>query len=241
MARAPDTSEEGLERLRAAVEANPRSTTFVALAHRLLDVGRAPEAEEICRKGLTQHPGLVTAQVALARALVESARTDEAQAVLIGAARGNTEHAEAFRVLAELVMKRGNRERARTLLEYAEELVPHDQKVARLLVEAGGTPTAKGARLQSDFEDTRVLKAENLAPVTAPPPPSLSPDPPAPPMPASPVPRAIAPGRSITMRIQRGPLTARTAGPSPSPLPFVIGGALALLILIAVIVLLKRP
>jgi tetratricopeptide (TPR) repeat protein len=158
-----DTSEEGLERLRAAVRANPRSTTFVALAHRLCEAGRAAEAEDVCREGLGRHPGLVTGQVALGRALLDRGRLREAQEVLIAAAKANPDHGDAFRWLGEVVIKKDDLPRARALLEYAEELSPNDRRVTELLIEAGGTPTFRSPRPKTDFEHTRVSNARALA------------------------------------------------------------------------------
>jgi tetratricopeptide (TPR) repeat protein len=149
--------------LRAAVRANPRSTTFVALVHRLCDSGRAAEAEDICREGLAQHPGLVTGQVALGRALLDRGRLREAQEVLIAAAKANPDHGDAFRFLGETVIKRGDLPRARALLEYAEELSPSDRRVIELMIEAGGTPVFRPPRPRTDFEHTRVSNARALA------------------------------------------------------------------------------
>lgn len=163
MQKNPDTSEEGLERLRAAVQANPRSTTFVALAHRLCEAGRAAEAEDVCREGLGRHPGLVTGQVALGRALLDRGRLREALEVLIGAAKANPDHGDAFRWLGEAVIKRGDMPRARALLEYAEELSPNDRRVTELLIEAGGTPSFRSPRPKTDFEHTRISNARALA------------------------------------------------------------------------------
>jgi tetratricopeptide (TPR) repeat protein len=159
----PDTSGEGLERLRAAVRANPRSTTFVALAHRLCDAGRPAEAEDVCREGLARHPGLVTGQVALGRALLDRGRLREAQETLIAAAKANPDHGDAFRWLGEVVIKRDDLPRARILLEYAEDLSPNDRRVSELLIEAGGTPSLRSPRPKTDFEHTRVGNARALA------------------------------------------------------------------------------
>ncbi len=163
MTRAGDTNLEGLERLRAVVQANPRSTAFVAFAHGLCDAGRAAEAEEICRQGLLQHPRLATGQVALGRALLERARLREAQEILIESVKANPEHGDGFRVLGEVVLKRGDLLRARAILEHAEELMPHDGRVAALLVQAGGTPVTRAPRPKTDFDHTRVANARALA------------------------------------------------------------------------------
>jgi tetratricopeptide (TPR) repeat protein len=135
----------------------------VALAHRLCEAGRAAEAEDVCREGLGRHPGLVTGQVALGRALLDRGRVREAMEVLIGAAKANPDHGDAFRWLGEVVIKRGDMPRARALLEYAEELSPNDRRVTELLIEAGGTPTFRSPRPKTDFEHTRVSNARALA------------------------------------------------------------------------------
>ena len=149
--------------MRATVRANPRSTAFVALAHRLCDAGKSGEAEEVCREGLERHPGLVTGQVALGRSLFDRGRLREAQEILIEAARANPDHGDAFRWLGEVTIKRGDLTRARALLEYAEDLSPHDRRVAELLTESGGSPTFRLPRPKTDFENTRVGNARALA------------------------------------------------------------------------------
>jgi tetratricopeptide (TPR) repeat protein len=155
-------TEEGLERLRAVVRANPRSTAFVALAHALCDGGREEEAEEVARQGLGQHPHLVTGQVVLGRALIARGRMREAQERLVEAAKSSPENGDAFRWLGELVLRRGQPAKARVLLEYAEELVPGDQRVADLLSEAGGVPQPRQVRPKTDFENTRVGNLQTM-------------------------------------------------------------------------------
>jgi tetratricopeptide (TPR) repeat protein len=156
-------SEDSLERLRTVVRANPRSTTFVALAHALCDAGRDDEAEEVCRQGLAQHPRLVTGQVALGRALLQRGRLREAQDVLVDAAKSSPEHGDAFRWLGELSLRKGDAEHARPILEYAEELMPTDTQVADLLLKSGGKPLPRVIRPKTDFEHTRVGNARKLA------------------------------------------------------------------------------
>jgi tetratricopeptide (TPR) repeat protein len=238
-------TEDGLERLRAVVRANPRSTTFVALAHALCEAGHAGEAEEVCRHGLVQHPRLVTGQVALGRALIERGRLKEAQEVLIDAAKSSPEHGDAFRWLGDLVLKAGNGTRARTILEYAEELLPTDGRVAELLMAAGGKPTVRVPRPKTDFEHTRVGNARALAE-------RMHEDPPAPEAPrATDLPVPVVPHDateepttiSSTAAVQAWfasgvatpppvsltnglpvPTSARASGPLPAVGPLMLGG-----------------
>ena len=135
----------------------------MALAHALCERGRDEEAEEVCRQGLLQHPRLVTGQVALGRALMGRGRLGEAKEILVNATKTNPEHGDAFRWLGDLVLHQGDAERARAILEYAEELMPNDTRVAALLSEAGGKPTVRLSRPQTDFDHTQVKDARALA------------------------------------------------------------------------------
>lgn len=246
---------------------NPRSTAFVALARGLCEAGRPGEAEEVCRQGLAEHPGLVTGQVALGRALVELGRLEEAHGVLAAAARANPEHAEVFRWLGDLALRRGEGDRARAILEYAEELAPFDAPIASLLARAGGLPTPRAARPRSDFEDTRVADRSVLLAPPAPPfepaapgpletPPSASapsalegmsepavPDLPASAAPGLPRPEADGVGRSSSSTTERAP---PTLGPAPwwhGPRGFVTAGAVTLVALVLLLLAVgpRRP
>jgi hypothetical protein len=145
------------------VQANPRSTTFVAFAHALCDAGKAKDAEDVARAGLEQHPHLVTGRVVLGRALFEMARPKEAQEVWIAAAKSNPDHGDVFRWLGSLLLARGDAARARALLEYADVLAPGNAQVGELLARAGGRPQQPQVRPRTDFEHTRVGDARALA------------------------------------------------------------------------------
>lgn len=209
-------TEEGLERLRGVVRANPRSTTFVALVHALCDAGREDEAEKVCRAGLGEHPDLVTAQAALGRALAGQGRLEEATRVLVATAEAHPEHGDTFRLLGDIALEQGLAPVARSILEYAEELNPQDGRVAEALRAAGGTPVARSVRPQSDFEHTRVANARALAE-------RMHEDPPDPKRKRSPaLPPAATPSEGITPVVEMngwepGSVTARRQGPPPMP------------------------
>ncbi|HEY0714939.1 MAG TPA: tetratricopeptide repeat protein, partial [Polyangia bacterium] len=209
-------TEEGLERLRAVVRANPRSTAFVALAHALCDSGREDEAEEVARQGLGQHPHLVTGQVALGRALIARGRMREAQERLVEAAKSSPENGDAFRWLGELVLRRGQPSKARVLLEYAEELVPGDQRVAELLTEAGGVPQPRQTRPKTDFENTRVGNLQTMRELAE----RMQEDPP----PAKPKPTpkngtAARAEEAVTAEFEPRPARAKNGAAPPASVP----------------------
>lgn len=69
----------------------------------------------------TQLPD-ITEEVLLGRTLLEQGHLGTAQRVLVRACQQNPNHAEALRCLGELLTRRGDQSRARTILDYAEDL-----------------------------------------------------------------------------------------------------------------------
>lgn len=144
---APEDAE--LVRLRSAFSTNPRSEAFAALAERLCELGQPEEAEQVCRKGLVFRPDSLDGKTALARALFLRGRLAEAQELLLEVVTADADHPEALRRLGQLTLRRGDKRRARAILEYAELLLPGDAGVADLLVQAGGVPAYRAQRTPS--------------------------------------------------------------------------------------------
>lgn len=163
MEKGPPATLESVERLRSTVRGNPRSTAFVVLSHQLSELGRAAEAEDVARRGLEQHPGLPTGEVALARALAERGKLREAQGVLVGTVKDHPQHADAFRWLGEILVRRGDFDRAKAILQHALELAPTDERAIDLVRELGGDLPAGVPRPKTDFEATRIADGEAIA------------------------------------------------------------------------------
>jgi tetratricopeptide (TPR) repeat protein len=138
-----------LSRLRTAFSANPKSEVFAALVDRLCELGKADEAEQICRKGLVFLPNSLDGLTALAHVHLVRGRLENATAQLIKVLDSDDEHPEAIRRLGQVLLKRGDRTRARIILEYAESLLPGDGGIADLLVQAGGVPSFRARRSPS--------------------------------------------------------------------------------------------
>gem|GEM_PF-4158072 len=135
-----------LSRLRTAFSANPKSEVFAALADRLIELGEVDEAEQICRKGLVFLPNSLDGLTALAHVHLLRGRLENAIAHLIQVLDSDDEHPEAIRRLGQVLLRRGDRTRARIILEYAESLLPGDGGIADLLVQAGGVPSYRARR-----------------------------------------------------------------------------------------------
>jgi len=122
---------------------------FAALADRLCELGKVEEADQICRRGLVFMPDSLDGQTALAHIHLAMGRFEQATAQLIQVLDVDDEHPEAIRRLGQVLLKRGDRTRARIILEYAESLLPGDGGVADLLVLAGGVPSFRARRAPS--------------------------------------------------------------------------------------------
>jgi len=72
-------AQDQIARLEASVDADPGASEFPALAEALRRSGCAPEAEGVARRGLERKPGCLEGGVALALALLDQGRVDDAR------------------------------------------------------------------------------------------------------------------------------------------------------------------
>jgi tetratricopeptide (TPR) repeat protein len=96
-----------IEDLRRRVRNDPRSITFAQLAEEYRRIGLLEDSVDICRAGLSVHPGYVSARVTLGRSLVELGHLDSAQVELQAALERAPGNLSAIRGLAEVSRRRG--------------------------------------------------------------------------------------------------------------------------------------
>jgi tetratricopeptide (TPR) repeat protein len=97
-----------LEDLRRRVQQDPSSIAFAQLAEEYRRAGQLQEAVDVCRAGLTIHPGYLSARVTLGRALIELQQLEEAQVELERVLKSAAENLAAIRGLAEIHHRRGS-------------------------------------------------------------------------------------------------------------------------------------
>jgi tetratricopeptide (TPR) repeat protein len=133
----------------------------------------------------------ITEEVELGRTLLSQGHLETAQRVLVRVCQEQPDSAQAFRVLAEVLEKRGDGKRAGALVEYADEL------------DAGGTDEIRvpAERVPAETESRKDRRGDQdgLGPKVAPKVAEES---------AAPPPPIIVPGPPIA-----------AAGPAPSPTP----------------------
>jgi predicted Zn-dependent protease len=91
-----------IQALRRRVEKDPASIAFAQLAEEYRRGGDCQQAITICREGLARHPGYLSAQVTLGRALIELGQFDEARQELEAVLRVAPDNLAAIRALAEI-------------------------------------------------------------------------------------------------------------------------------------------
>jgi len=96
-----------IDELRRRVDKDPSSIAFAQLAEEYRRIGEYVQAVKICREGLMRHPGYVSAQVTLGRALVELKSFDEARTELEGVLKVAPDNLAAIRSLAGIHQQTG--------------------------------------------------------------------------------------------------------------------------------------
>jgi len=137
-----------LEALRRRVEQDPGSIAFAQLAEEYRRAGRFQDAVAVCRAGLANHPGYLSARVTLGRTLIELQQLDEGQAELERVLDGAPENFAAIRGLAEIHHRRGELNDALIQYRAALRLAPSDPDLTETVAKltralAAETPAAR--------------------------------------------------------------------------------------------------
>src|SRR5262245_23453106 len=101
------TENPRIEALRRRIEKDPASIAFAQLAEEYRRGGNYQQAITICREGLTRHPGYLSAQVTLGRALIELEQFDEARRELEAVVSVAPDNLAAIRALADIHQRVG--------------------------------------------------------------------------------------------------------------------------------------
>ena len=95
-----------IEELRRRIQKDPASIAFAQLAEEHRRAGQFEDAIRVCRAGLAQHPAYLSARITLGRALLETARYDEASAEFEYVLRAAPDNLTAVRELADIEQRR---------------------------------------------------------------------------------------------------------------------------------------
>jgi tetratricopeptide (TPR) repeat protein len=95
-----------IEELRRRIQKDPASIAFAQLAEEHRRAGQFEDAIRVCRAGLAQHPAYLSARITLGRALLETARYDEAAAEFEYVLKAAPDNLTAVRELADIEQRR---------------------------------------------------------------------------------------------------------------------------------------
>ena len=192
-----DTARTG--ELRRKLEKDPGSRLFAQLAEELRKEGKHDEAISVARKGLEKNPNYPSARLTLARALLDSGRTQEARPELEQIVKASPDNIMASRLLGDALEQLGEPALALAQFERTLRLSPGDkvviEKIADLKAKAAApaplSPAPSVATLQAP-----VIAISPQAPLPSvfgdepPPAVTLAPVVPAPVLPGAPAPPA---------------------------------------------------
>ena len=140
-----------LEDLRRRIDKDPASIAFAQLAEECRRLGRHQEAIDICRRGLSRHPGYLSARVTLGRSLLHLGQLDEAHQELETVLQGAPENLAALRAMGDIHRRRGDIPHALAQYRAALQLAPNDPELERGIEEL----TEALTQLSKDRENVR--------------------------------------------------------------------------------------
>jgi len=170
-----------IEDLRRRVQKDPASIAFAQLGEEYRRAGLCKEAVEVCRAGLTIHPGYLSARVTLGRALIELHELDAPRAEFETVLKGAPENLAAIRGLAEVFHKNGALAEALAQYRAALNIARNDPDLEQTVAELTRQLTPKkGLMFEGDAASsgaTAVVPPPAIQPAieTPPPPPAASP------------------------------------------------------------------
>lgn len=142
-------SAERLRELKARLDRDPTSRTFLQLAEEYRRAGRLAEAIQVLEAGVRIHPAYVAAQVVLGRTLLENGDPARAAVALQRAVELDPTQLVANRLLVETHLAMGETRAARERLDLYRLLNDRDTEIDRLderIRELGGPPGAGSAK-----------------------------------------------------------------------------------------------
>lgn len=154
-------NDEAIEKYQKILLKDPTSKAFAALAEAYRERGKAKEAEAVARKGLRHNAEYVSGYVALARALMDQDRIDEALPVVQKATQFDPENILALQLLGACHLYLQNTKSALKAFKMVLFLNPQSEK-ARKAVEKLETLTA--ADFDEDVFSMKPLKPLSQAP-----------------------------------------------------------------------------
>jgi len=122
-----------IDALRRRLQKDSGSIAFAQLAEEYRRAGRFQESIDVCRTGLSRHPGYLSARVTLGRALLEVGDVDAAERELTEVLRVAPDNLSAIRGIAEVHRTKGEIPEALEQFRTAFEMAGSDPTIDDLV------------------------------------------------------------------------------------------------------------
>jgi tetratricopeptide (TPR) repeat protein len=122
-----------IDALKKRIQKDPGSIAFAQLAEEYRRAGRYQEAIEVCRAGLSRHPGYVSARVTLGRALLDFGDVESAERELSEVLRVAPDNLSAIRGMADVHRRRGELPEALEQFRSAFDLAGQDPTIEQIV------------------------------------------------------------------------------------------------------------
>jgi hypothetical protein len=153
-----------MEELIDAVRRDP-AAAFLQLGEAYMTLGRPKDVLEVCNVGLSRAPESIDGRVLLARAHFALHQWKEAQAELLRVVKVDRSNRVGFALLGEVLLRRGDLERAVPVLQHAQNLDPSSMQVLSLLKRArSGEPLDPPAPIPTPVLPRDVAVVQAAAP-----------------------------------------------------------------------------
>jgi tetratricopeptide (TPR) repeat protein len=129
-----------LQKLAEKFRKDPTSKLFYPLAEEYLKIGLVDDAIPLLRAGIQSHPGLLSARVALGKALQSKGLEAEARAEFEQVITANPDNIMAHKRLASIYLKAGEKLNALTSCGAALAIHPSDPEILKIQSEAERLP-----------------------------------------------------------------------------------------------------
>jgi hypothetical protein len=125
--------------LRQRMESKPDSLVFSRLADLYRKSGNITQAIDLCTRGVLQHPEYVTGRIILGRCYLEQENLDKAAGAFVDVCRIDRRNIVALKMLADIFIRRGSREKAGDLYALLVRIDPYNDLLARSANQTRGT------------------------------------------------------------------------------------------------------
>jgi len=132
----PTPTTEELEHLVEACRRDPGGSSFVKLGEMYLALGRPRDAVEVGARGLKANAKNLDGRMMVSQAFVALHQWKQAQAELLKVVKADRSRGAGFKLLGEVLMRRGDYDRALPVLQHAQNLTPADPSVLAMLKRA---------------------------------------------------------------------------------------------------------